>query len=154
MVFSAWRYHSKYLKSIRFDNYIVGLRFEEIDYLRAKRKETTILPLRALMKYDFIELFDMRQTQREIRATKRALVIFFISLAPIAFAVLFDQMMISIGYLVQKHAGVKFNLTPNFDMKLNVEGEYCRNDSRTCNQPKILKFFRRRISIINLSVYI
>jgi hypothetical protein len=122
MVLRAWTYHRKYVKSIRYDNYVIGVRFEEIDYLRAKRTHKTVLPLKTRMKYDYIELFDVWQTNREFRSTKRAILMFFITLLPIMFAVCFDQMMIIVNQLVAKHAGIRISLKPNFDMKLNIEG--------------------------------
>lgn len=64
---AAFNYHRKYLKHDHYQNYVIGVRFYELDEKRRLKNQPTLLPLHKLLRESFTGLFDLVLTKKELK---------------------------------------------------------------------------------------
>jgi hypothetical protein len=97
VILKAIKYHDKYLKSDYFHNYVLGVKFYELDHKRKSKSLPTLLPLNDFLRDKFVGLFDSYLTQKEIDLTNKSIIALVLVLAPIYFAMLADHFMFKLN---------------------------------------------------------
>lgn len=122
VVISSWWYLKRYLMFVNYDNYTIGVRFREIDTQRAKHGKKQIYPLSRILREDYVDLFDLRQTKEEIHSTKWAIVYFILCSLPIFLSIAQDQWYIWLNNWVVRHTAVRLTVGHPYGVKLNIQG--------------------------------
>lgn len=128
LVWSAILYQNKYLKRDHFQNYVIGVKFYELDAKRRSKGQHTILPLNSLLKTRYVELFDLSLTKIERHYTVKSLGTLIIFVLPILLAMLIETSLISINqYIVENsEIDIEYKQSENFELKPHGSGALAR----------------------------
>jgi hypothetical protein len=113
IIYSAFTYHRKYLKRDKYQNYIIGPRFHELDEKMTAKKQQKLLPLNPINKIKYVDLFDVKLSQSERRSTFSAIQIVTIILLPVLLSILFDKFLAYLNILIVENTLIELNMQTN-----------------------------------------
>jgi hypothetical protein len=120
---SAFKYHSKYLKNLNYDNIYITAYFDHIDQRRGKRDKITVLPLKDLdRRSDLIRPNRLKQGPAEKKRTRTNFVIWFLVLVVIVNILYLDHLMSFAIASFTRHGNVTFRDTGSHNVSFEVIG--------------------------------
>lgn len=124
LIYSALNFHSKYLKRDNFNNYLIGVKFYEIDQNRKVKKLPSVLPLNSFFKIDYIELFSISLTKKERHVTFQSLIILTLLLVPVFFCVLLEEGIVAANKYTKSntHVNMEYSETDNSKVVIKNNG--------------------------------
>lgn len=121
LIYSALNFHSKYLKRDNFHNYLIGVKFYEIDQNRKAKKLPSILPLNPFFKVNYIELFSISLTKKERHVTIQSLIILTLLLVPVFFSVLLEEAIVAANKYTNSNTHVNIEYSDSDNSKVIIK---------------------------------
>ena len=110
IILSSLSYHRKYLRRDKYQNYIIGPRFHELDEKMFSNKQNRILPLNPVTNLKYVDLFDMKLSQSERRSTFSAIQIVTTILLPVILSVALDKLLAYINIFIVENTLIELNM--------------------------------------------
>ncbi|CAF0889365.1 unnamed protein product [Brachionus calyciflorus] len=123
VVLSARSFHKKYLKRDKFQNYMIGIKFYELDFKRKLKNLPTILPLNDLMNTKFSEIFSISLTKEERHYTIKSITTLSLLLLPVYIFRLTEDTVIGVNQYVANFAHVEIQYAEGETMEYNAKSQ-------------------------------
>ncbi|XP_059059041.1 protein sneaky-like [Achroia grisella] len=119
---AAVTYHDMYLTEVEYDNIYITSYFKTIDARRRKKKQCTLLPLKKMERYKYVDVhsFSYVPTERHILITHILKVMLEVITATTF--VMLDRLFYEALDVVRQHAEIETNLQGTRDLEIKVEG--------------------------------
>ncbi|KAJ8717106.1 hypothetical protein PYW08_005505 [Mythimna loreyi] len=122
IVVAAVCYHEMYLTSIHYDNvYITGY-FKKLDEKRRRRDKLTLLPLKKMERYKYIDIHSMWYTPSPHSKLVTQILKVMLEVVTATTFVMLDRLFYEALAVVRQHAQVEVVQQGTQDLKIEVEG--------------------------------
>ena len=130
--FSAIKYMNLYLRRDHYKNFVLGVKFYELDEKRKSLNQPSLLPLSDYLKEKYVGIFDAYMTDREINITFNSIVALIITLVPIYMAMACDHFLFSVTVYLKTYGKLEINIEDGNDEEIfsskNVQGQGFTSD--------------------------
>ncbi|RMZ97662.1 DC-STAMP domain-containing 2 [Brachionus plicatilis] len=123
LIYSAVKFHSKYLKRDNFNNYLIGVKFYEIDHNRKVKKLPSVLPLNPLIKIGYTELFSLSLTNKERQVTIQSTINLTLLLLPVLISILFEMAIVGANQYIYSNTHVNIEYSDKDNSKMTIKND-------------------------------